>query len=98
AEGFVSARRAGFNNIDREFFDEVLAAYDDVVGGQRYVYERTIASGSRLLELDVHNLDGLRASPLAELVGARAAAKVVPELVWRSRVEFKREFLRALFT
>ena len=53
AEGWVGEKRAGFNNIDRDFFDDVLAAYDVVVGGQRYVYERKIASGSTLLELDV---------------------------------------------
>ena len=32
--------------------------------GARYVYERTIKSGTRLRELDVQNLDALRASPL----------------------------------
>ena len=46
SEGFVSEARAGFNNIDRDFFESVTAAYDAVVGGRRYVYERTIASGS----------------------------------------------------
>ena len=98
SEGFVSARRAGFNNTDREFFGRVLDAYDEIVGGRRYVYERTIASGSTLLELDVQNLAALKASPLAELVGLAAADKVVPELVWRSSPSFKRAFLRALFT
>ena len=63
SEGFVSEARAGFNNIDRDFFESVTAAYDAVVGGRRYVYERTIASGSRLLELDVQNLTELE--PLA---------------------------------
>ena len=38
SEGFASANRAGFNNTDRAFFDRVLAAYDAVVGGRRYVY------------------------------------------------------------
>ena len=49
AEGWVGARtRAGFNNVDQEFFDAGrLAAYDAVVGGPRYVYERTITSGQR---------------------------------------------------
>ena len=45
----MSESRAGFNNLDRDYFDMVVAAYDAVVGGPRYVYERTIASGSRLL-------------------------------------------------
>src|ERR1700682_1080355 len=60
SEGFVSEKRAGFNNLDRDFFNIVVAAYDAVVGGARYVSERTIASGSNLLELDIQNLDALR--------------------------------------
>src|SRR3712207_4410984 len=28
SEGWVSAERAGFNNVDAEFFDRVVAAYD----------------------------------------------------------------------
>jgi DNA gyrase subunit A len=98
AEGFVSEKRAGFNNIDVDFFATVLDAYDEVVGGQRYVYERTIKSGSHLCELDVHNLQALAASPLAELSGSKSAAKSVPERVWRESQAFKRVFLQALFT
>ncbi len=37
SEGWVSEDRAGFNNVDREFFVRVLAAYDLAVGGPRYV-------------------------------------------------------------
>ena len=40
------ANRGGFNNVDRDYFDAVLDAYDAVVGGNRYVYTRTIQSGS----------------------------------------------------
>jgi DNA gyrase subunit A len=97
SEGWISASRAGFNNVDQDFFDEVLSAYDAVVGGRRYVSSREIASGSLLHELDVQNLDHLRESPLAELTG-RAKEKRVPEFVWRSAPAFKRAFLRALFT
>src|SRR5215211_435102 len=53
SEGFVSDRRAGFNNIDDDFFGIVLAAYDTAVGGPRYVNSRLIASGSTLYQLDV---------------------------------------------
>ncbi len=97
SEGWISASRAGFNNIDQDFFDQVVRAYDEVVGGRRYLSSREIASGSLLHELDVQNLDQLRNSPLAELTG-RAREKRVPEFVWRSGAAFKREFLRALFT
>ncbi|XTZ15173.1 intein-containing DNA gyrase subunit A [Micromonospora echinospora] len=99
SEGWVSEGRAGFNNTDREFFVRVLAAYDLAVGGPRYVSQRTIASGSvRVLhELDVQDLTALRASILGELVGARSAAKFVPEFVWQGPAAIKRTFLQALF-
>ncbi|OBA87275.1 DNA gyrase subunit A [Mycobacteriaceae bacterium 1482268.1] len=97
SEGFVSERRAGFNNLDRDYFNMVVAAYDAVVGGPRYVYERTIASGSRLLELDIQNLIALRSTRLAGLIGKRSAEKVVPEWLWQSPAATKRIFLQALF-
>ncbi len=97
SEGWVGERRAGFNNLDREFFDEVLGAYDRVVGGQRYVYSRRIASGSEIWELDVHNLDALHRSPLGSMLGERSEAKRVPEAIWSGPVEAKRVFLRALY-
>ncbi|MGI5146470.1 intein-containing DNA gyrase subunit A [Plantactinospora sp. CA-294935] len=97
SEGWVSAERAGFNNVDGEFFVRVLAAYDLAVGGPRYVSERVIASGNVLHELDVQDLTELRDSLLGELVGARSAAKFVPEFVWQGPAEVKRAFLQALF-
>src|SRR5213076_2412393 len=81
SEGWASQSRAGFNNVDREFFERIVDAFDAVVGGPRYVYERTIASGSRLLELDVQDLRPLRESPLAELVGLGSRDKRIPERV-----------------
>jgi DNA gyrase subunit A len=75
----------------------VVAAYDAVVGGTRYLSERTIASGSTLLELDVHNLDAVARSPLAELTGVRSAAKFIPDRVWNAPVAVKRAFLQAIF-
>src|SRR2546423_12840358 len=97
SEGWMSTTRAGFNNVDEEFFGRVVSAYDAVVGGRRYVYSRTIASSSLLFELDVHHLTSLRGSPLAELIGARSAGKRVPSFVWRGGPGFKADFLRALF-
>jgi DNA gyrase subunit A len=97
AEGWISKGRAGFNNIDEDFFDDVLSAYDSVVGGVRYVYERRIESGSTLWELDVQNLDALHASPLGELAECSSVEKRVPEAVWRNTPSFKRVFLQALF-
>ncbi len=98
SEGWASQTRAGFNNIDGDFFGSVLAAYDRHVGGARYSSVRTIASGSRLFELDVQNLEDFLRGPLAFLVGVRSADKRVPERVWRGSPAFKRAFLQALFT
>jgi DNA gyrase subunit A len=98
SEGWASEERAGFNNTDGDFFAAVRSAYDEHVGGTRYVSERTTRSGSRLYELDVQNLSRFNVSPLAFLVGQRSAAKRIPELVWRGSAAFKRAFLEALFT
>src|SRR4051794_12569844 len=98
SEGFFSSSRAGFNNIDAEFFGEVLDAYDLVVGGKRYVYERVILSGSTLRELDVQDVAALRRSRLGEMEGLRSADKKVPEFIWTSTPAVKAHFLRALFT
>ena len=97
SEGWISGTRAGLNNVDPDFFSAVVEAYDAVVGGRRYVYQRQIASGSQLWELDVHNLEHLEQSPLAEVAGA-ARKKRVPEFVWNAGSAAKRAFLEALFT
>jgi DNA gyrase subunit A len=97
SEGWFGDRRAGFNNIDREFFDAVVDAYDRVVGGPRYLASRRIRSGSVCHELDVQNLDRLRESPLSELAGLPSARKRVPEFVWAADRAFKRVFMQALF-
>lgn len=97
SEGFISEKRAGFNNLDRDFFNMVVAAYDAVVGGRRYVSSRTIASGSLLHELDIHNLEALRRSRLGVAVGQRSADKFVPDWIWQSPAAVKRVFLQALF-
>jgi DNA gyrase subunit A len=98
SEGFVSEGRAGFNNTDHEYFTAVLNAYDAVVGGPRYVYSRTIASGSQIHELDVHDLTSLRSSVLGAMVGQRSVDKQVPEFIWRSASSVRIAFLQSLFT
>lgn len=97
SEGFVSETRAGFNNLDASYFGMVVAAYDAIVGGARYVSQRTIKSGSLLHELDVQNLSEVRRSRLAALIGQRSAQKSVPEWIWQAPTAVKRVFLQALF-
>ena len=98
SEGSVSDSRVGFNSVDDDFFSRVVDAFDSVVGGRRYVYSRETASGSLRHELDVQNLEQFRKSALAEMTGAAASEKCVPEFVWGSGPAFKRVFLRALFS
>ena len=97
AEGFASSHRAGFNNVDQRYFREVLGAFDAVVGGPRYVYERIIKSGSLLFELDVQDMTAFAASPLGELLEQKSDLKCVPDYVWRATPAFKRAFLQSLF-
>ena len=97
SEGFASETRAGFNNLDRDFFDLVLDAYDELVGGRRYVYSRTIKSSSLLHELDVQEMSAFRESPLGSMIGGRSDVKYVPALIWEGSPGLKRAFLQALF-
>ncbi len=97
AEGWASGSRAGFNNVDADFFSRVHSAYDRVVGGPRYISSRVIRSGSVLHELDVQDLATFAASPLGELMGVRSAGKRVPSFVWTANAAFRKRFLQALF-
>ena len=97
AEGWTSERRAGFNNVDGAYFAEVLGAYDEIVGGPRYVYERELKSGKVIRELDVHDTESFRESPLCELIGFKSANRRVPKFVWEGSTALKRAFLRSAF-
>ncbi|MFD7654152.1 DNA gyrase subunit A [Actinosynnema sp. NPDC059797] len=102
SEGFASEGRAGFSNTDEHFFSEVLHAYDQVVGGKRYVSERQTRRDRKLIrELDVQDyaggMDAFRASPMVEFIGHQARDKFVPEFVWNGGWGVKRAFLMAAF-
>jgi DNA gyrase subunit A len=97
SEGHASWERAGFNNLDRDFYDEVVEAFDLVVGGRCYKRSREIRSGSVLHELDVHDTTKLRASTLGQLLDLDSAHKQVPLAVWTRGPAYKRAFLQALF-
>jgi DNA gyrase subunit A len=97
SEGWFGTSRGGFNNCDRDYFERVLEAYDEHVGGPRYAYSRTIQSGSLLHELDIQDLTEARGGPLRSLIGRSSGEKAIPELVWRSPQAFKRAFLQSLF-
>ena len=98
SEGFISEKRAGFNSTDKDFFDDLIAAYDRLVGGRRYIYERSTVTGRSLYELDIHNLTHLRNSPLASSLGQASAEKRIPDEIWNGTPGLQRVFLQALFT
>jgi DNA gyrase subunit A len=98
SEGWVSDSQAAFANADRAFFDEVLSAYDRVVGGPRHVRTRPGCDNRKPLhEICIGATAALRSSPLGALLGVRSADKFVPEDVWRGGWGVKRSFLMALF-
>jgi DNA gyrase subunit A len=97
-EGWASTRRAGFTTTDPEFFDQVTAAYETLVGGRTHVTRRAARrSGRTIHEIDVRSMESFTTSVLAELIGRRAGDKRVPEIVWRSGSGAKRAFLMAAF-
>ncbi|UVS78894.1 DNA gyrase subunit A [Actinokineospora sp. UTMC 2448] len=102
SEGWASDTRAGFNNTDGYFFDEVVHAYQSVVGGRYYVSTRqTKVDRKTVYELDIQDCAGgvekFRQSPLGEFIGAKARDKFVPDFVWRAGWGVKRAFLMAAF-
>ena len=97
SEGYVSETRAGFANLDRDYFAMVVGSYDAVVGGKRTIYQTTNASGTRMSVLHVQNMTAFKRSRLWDMVGQRSADKAVPEWFWHSAAAVKRAFLQALF-
>ena len=97
AEGWTTHRSVGFGNVDRDFFDATLRAYDAVVGGARFARGEVLRSGRVLHRFETQDPKHLAASSLAELLGHKSADKRIPELVWRGQADVKRAFLQALF-
>ncbi|MBU9762985.1 DNA gyrase subunit A [Mycobacterium sp. TNTM28] len=97
SEGYVSDTRAGFANLDLDYFTMVVAAYDAVVGGKRCVCDKANPPYSPIHTLNVGNVTALKRTRLWDLVGQRSADKRVPEWMWHASAAAKRIFLQALF-
>ena len=97
SEGFISKNRAGFNNVNKEYFDLVKSAYEDVVGNKFYSYNRILKSGKEIHELDVHNLSELNKSILSEMSDIKSDKKRVFDFIWGSDLKTKKDFLSSLF-
>ncbi|GIG89088.1 intein-containing DNA gyrase subunit A [Plantactinospora endophytica] len=96
SEGWISDEWVEFANVDRAFFARVVAAFDVAVGGKRWFNEERMASGKTLHRVRA-GIKQLSRTALGELIGARSAAKFVPEFVWQGPAAVKRAFLQALF-
>jgi DNA gyrase subunit A len=98
AEGWTgSHHQAGFDNTDADYFELVVAAYDQCVGKARNIQTEVTSTGKILKKLRF-GVGVLRASLLAELADLRSAEKHVPEFVWAGGPTIKRRFLSSLFT
>ena len=98
SEGWARMGRAGFNNTDETFFNEVLQAYDGVVGGSRNVHSRTLEHNRKTIrEIDIQKMDAFNESPLSEMIGNQNLVKRIPEVIWNSSIGTKRAFLMAVF-
>ncbi len=87
---------SAFSTSDKRFFDEVVFAYDTIVGGQRDLTERPLRRSQRTLhELDVTEMSALDESVLGTISGRDNSG--VPEAVWCGSAGTKRAFLQALF-
>jgi len=54
AEGFISKDRIGFNNTDKEYFDNFIKAWREEIGDSFYIYNRELKSKKTIYEFDVH--------------------------------------------
>ncbi|MBV8195669.1 MAG: DNA gyrase subunit A, partial [Candidatus Dormibacteraeota bacterium] len=98
SEGWCSDARAGFANTDKEYFDEVLEAYDGLVGGKRKVRTTShTTTGRPLHRMDVANPVAIPSSVLGSQIGLRSIDKHIPDEVWQSTPGIKRAFLMSLF-
>ncbi len=97
SEGYISETRAGFANLDWDYFTMVAGAYDAVVGGKRSICQKANGSYARIHALHVWNTTALKKSRLWDMVGQRSADKAIPEWLWRAPAAVKRVFLQALF-
>jgi DNA gyrase subunit A len=97
SEGYISQTRAGFANLDLDYFTMVAGAYDAIVGGKRCICQKANGSYSPIHTLNVGNVAELRKTRLWDMVGQRSADKFVPEWLWQAPAAVKRVFLQALF-
>ncbi|HHH51599.1 MAG TPA: hypothetical protein ENK76_04440, partial [Campylobacterales bacterium] len=103
SEGFMSKDRLGFNNTDKEYFDNFIKAWREEFGDSFYSYQRELKSGKIVYEFDVQ-LDFskdrkkiLTSAIYTQMQGLKSKDKRVPPFIFKSSKESQRVFLQYLF-
>jgi DNA gyrase subunit A len=98
SEGFVSEKRMGFNNTDKQYYQDFVNAYKVNIGTKFYDYERTLPSGKSIYEFDVQNLNEFEQNPLfKDLRNRKASEKIIPDYIFTASKEAQKIFLQYLF-
>ncbi|WP_457642765.1 DNA gyrase subunit A, partial [Persephonella sp.] len=96
SEGYVSESRAGFNNTDEAFVEAFEESLSSVYGETFCKYERTLKSGKKITEFQIHSTSVLEDLKDKSLNG-KSEEKEIPSVVLLSSKKIQRAFLRALF-
>ena len=103
SEGFVSRDRLGFNNTDKNYFDDFIKAWSCEFGDSYYINSRELPSGKSIYEFDVqlqHSKDRekiVKSDIYTQMVGLKSKDKRVPESIFLMPKEAQKIFLQYLF-
>jgi len=103
SEGFVSENRVGFNNSDKNYFNDFIDAWKSEIGESFYTYSRILPSGKTIYEFDVelaHSKDRdkiLNSNIYIQMQGLKSKDKRVPEAIFSLPKEAQKIFLQYLF-
>ncbi len=96
AEGYVSDKRIGFNNTDKEYAKAFEEAFVSTYTDKYCKYERKLKSGKEIVEYQIHVsavLEDIKEKGFTE----KSADKEIPDIVLRSSKKIQKAFLKALF-
>lgn len=105
SEGFVSKgkQRIGFNNTDKQYFDDFISAWRRVFGKNFYTNQRKLKSGKVLYEFDVqlqHSKDEDKIKNhviYKALCDLKSENQRIPDFIFRMPKDAQRCFLQYLF-
>ena len=103
SEGFVSKNRMGFKNVDKNYFDAFVQAWNAEIGESYYTANRVLPSGKTIYEFDIHLQHSkdrekiLKSDIYTQMQGLKSKDKRVPTFVYSSPKEAQKIFLQYLF-